>query len=265
MTRQYTTVWKFLKKALQHLWILIWGIGWSLFGNLARIRDNFLSEAWKQRLGTRHIMESIPPMNWQGWLIGIFILLIIAIVRSAILQIRAAEDNYFDAQDQLIRLKGTPLSIDFEIHDVVHRADSRNGQYMNRDIFLQVSADLLSPQHVEVKYELAVILLRKTVVANWLRDIDSWCCTERTMGLSSFERSGHKPRYNIDELNPQLEMRRKIDGWLHFRMTFLPDGEMSKCKLRLLASSDYGASHHDLPEGSFQVIPGKRLIQPKAT
>ena len=263
MKRNYTTLRAFIKRAFWHLWVLLYGVVWTAFGSLTRVRDNFLPEPLKQKLGTLHLIESIPQMGWRGWTIGILILLIFAIVRSAILQIRAVETGHFDAQEELARVKEAALSIGFEIHDVIHHAHIVSQTEWNRDIFLRVSATLSSPRRVEVRYELAVILGGKTVVANWLRDVESWCTWDREIALTPLLRGGSKPRYNIDELSPTLEMGQKIDGWLHFRMAWLPDGEMGKCKLRLLAKSEYGASAHDLLEGSFRVIPGKRIMLPK--
>ena len=263
MKRNFTTVWQFLKKALRHSWILISGGGWSLFGTLTRIRDNFLPEPSKQNLGTRHLIESIPRMSWQEWLIGILILFLGAIVRSALLQIRDVESAHFNAQEELARLREAPLSIEMVIHQMICRPSFETHAFWNRDIFLWVSADLVSPRSVEVKYELAAILSGKTVMAGWLRDVDSWCRTEIVRNPNPFSPSEDKPWYIIDELNPRLEMGQKIDGWLHFRTVGLPDGEFGKCKLRLLAKSEYGASYIDMPEGSFQVIPGNWKIVAK--
>jgi hypothetical protein len=263
MARNFTTLWQFLKKALRHWWYWIYNVAWSLFGTATRIRDNFLPDAWRQKLGTRHLLESIPKMRWQVWLIGVLLLMIAAIARSAALQIREAESAYFDIQEELLRLREAPLSIEMTIHEMIHRPSFETHSYWNRDFFLRVSADLVSPRLVEVEYGLAVILRGKTLPAEWLRDVDSWCRTEIVRDPNPFSPNEDKPCYNMDELSPRLEMGQKVDGWLHFRTLGLPDGELAKCKLRLLAKSGHGASHTDMPEGSFSVIPGGWKIIPK--
>ena len=255
MKRKHTTLWQFLRTALRHAWLLLYGLVWSLFGSATRIRDNLLPDTWKEKLQTHRLWDAIPPMNWQVWAIGILALIIVAIVRSALLQLRVGETAYFDVKDEVNELKQTPLSVQLTIHEIIHRPSFETHAYWNRDVFLRVSADLISPRSTEVQYDLAVILRGKTIPAEWLKDVDQWCRTEIVRHPNPFDPNEDKPCYNMDDLSPRLNMGQKVDGWLHFRTGGLPDGEMAKCKLRVIARSGYGASHIDMPEGSFPVVP----------
>lgn len=110
MNHKRTTFWVFLRRALRHSWLWLSGFVWSLFGSATRIRDNFLSEHWRNQLQTHRLMSFVPSMGWRIWVIGLLVLVLIAIVRSALLQIHEAEQKFFDAEDEVTMLKGGPLA-----------------------------------------------------------------------------------------------------------------------------------------------------------
>jgi hypothetical protein len=263
MEHKRATLWIFFKKALRHAWILVSGVLWSLFGSAVRIRDNFLPEHWKEQLQTHRLLSAIPPISWQVWVIGLLVLLFVAIVRSALIQIHESEERYFDAQDELAKLKGVAPSIELSIEEILQRPSFETHAYWNRDVFLRITANLASPQTQDVEYQLAIILRGKTITADWLQDVDQWCRTEIVRNPNPFSSRDDNECYLVDELPTHLEQGIKVDGWLHFRTTAgLSDGKLGECSLRLIARSSNGASHYDMPEGSFPIIPrGWKMIR----
>ena len=256
MRDERTTVWTFLKKALKHIWVLVYGILWSLFGTATRVRDNFLSDKWKEQLQTHRLLSAIPHVSWQLWVIGVLVLLFVAIVRSALFQIHEREDAYSYTQDELTKLKRVAPSIELSIDEVLQRPSFETHAYWNRDVFLRVTANLESPQTQDVEYQLAIILRGKTITADWLQDIDQWCRTATVRDSNPFSSRNDEDCYLVDELPTHLEQGIKVDGWLHFRTTAgLSDGKLGECSLRLIARSSNGASHYDMPEGLFPTIP----------
>jgi hypothetical protein len=265
MNRNNTTLWSFLRKALRHTWLWLSGIVWSLFGSATRIRDNFLPEHWKNQLQTHRLLSWIPRMGWPGLIAGLLVLLLIAIVRSARLQIREVEQKYFDAEDELDQLKGAPLAVDLEIHEVLQRPSLETHAYWNRDVFLRVSASLTSPHKQDVVYQLGLILRGKTLDAEWLNDVGDWCRTKIVRQPSPFTSQADEPCYLMDGLPTSLTRGVKVDGWLHFRTNSgMEDSLMGKCVVRLIARSPNGASHCDKAEGTIPVLPGDwKIIRKK--
>jgi hypothetical protein len=200
-------------------------------------------------------------MGWPGWIAGLLVLLVIAIVRSALLQIREVEQKYFDAEDELTRLRSTPLAVDLEIHEVLQRPSFETHAYWNRDIFLRVSANLTSHQSQEVVYQLCLILRGKTLDAEWLNDVGDWCRTRIVRQPSPFSAQADEPCLLIDGLPTSLVRGHKVDGWLHFMTNQgLAESLLGNCVVRLIAKSPNGASHRDEPEGSIPVVPGEWKI-----
>ena len=138
MEHKQTTLGAFFKEALRHTWILVYGVLWSLFGSVTRIRDNFLPGHWKEQLQIHQLLRHVPPVSCQVWVIGLLVLLLVAIVRSALIQIHANEDRYFNAQDELAELHGVPPSIELSIEEILQRPSFETHAYWNRDIFLRV-------------------------------------------------------------------------------------------------------------------------------
>jgi hypothetical protein len=257
MEHKRITLWAFLGQALRHTWVYAYGFLWSLFGSATRIRDNFLPESWKGALQTRKLLSAVPPMTWQVWMIGLLVLILIAIVRSALIQLHAVEQLFFASEDELTRLKTGPLAVELDIHEIFQRPSMEVHAYWNRDIFLRVSANLISPQTTEIIFQLTVILRGRNVEAEWLKDVNDWCRRRIVRSANPFTSREDEPCFLIDALPANFEQGVKVDGWLHFRTnTDLTDGLVGRCAARLIARSSHGASHRDIKEGAIQVIPG---------
>jgi len=262
MEFKHTSLAVFLKRALRHVWLITYGTLWSLFGTLTRLRDNFLSDPWKQRLGTQRLFADIPAMGWRTWVIGIVSGIIVAIVYSGLRQLRDEETRRFDLQAELNHVRQVPLSAGLMILEMIFRASFETHAVLNRDLFLRMSADLASPLSSEVSYSLDAILRGKTIPAVWLRDVENWCRAEVIKNANPFSPLEDKPCYNMDELPTSLRMGEKVDGWLHFRLEGMTDGLLKDCSLRLTAKSNHGASTVDVAEKSFPFFGGQwRVIR----
>lgn len=153
------------------------------------------------------------------------------------------------------KLDAIPLNLQIEIIDVFHRASFETPSYWDTDFFHLVSSSLGAPQSADIEYCLELIMQGKTIATKWIRDIDLWCRLEIVdPDPYGTRRDGVIP-YLIDELPPHLQMGKRVDGWLHFRLEGVStDGVFAKCKLRLIASSKYGATHDERAEGGWPII-----------
>ncbi len=84
-------------------------------------------------------------MSKQTWVIGVLVILLIAIVRSALLQIHEKEKAHADAQNELEKFERVPPVIELKIDEVIQRPSLETHSYWNRDVFLRVTANLTSP------------------------------------------------------------------------------------------------------------------------
>lgn len=264
MVRKHTSLAGFLKKALRHAWLIIYGVLWSLFGTLTRIRDNFLPDSWKQRLGTQRLFANVPAMGWRTWAVGVLTGIIVALVYSGRKQLHEEESRRFDLEAEFERARQMPLSVRLTLLEMIFRASFETHAVLNRDVFLRVSADLASPLSTDVSYQLDAILRGKTVPGVWLRDVEDWCRSEVIKNANPFSSLEDKPCYNMDELPTSLLMGEKVDGWLHFRLEGMTDGLLKDCSLRLTAKSSYGASTVDVAEKSFAFFGGQWRVIRKA-
>jgi hypothetical protein len=256
MERKRISLWVFLGRALRHTWVYAYGVLWSVFGSATRIRDNFLPESWKDTLQTRRLLSAVPRMTWQVWMIGLLVLVLIAIVRSALMQLHAVERLFFTSDDELTRLKTGPFAVELEIHEIFQRPAMEVHAYWNRDIFLRVSANLTSPQTAEIAFHFTVILRGRNIETEWLNDVNDWCRRKIVRSANPFISHGDEPCFLIDALPVNLERGVKVDGWLHFRTNSdLTDGLVGGCAARLIARSSNGAGYRDIKEGSIPVIP----------
>jgi hypothetical protein len=136
--------------------------------------------------------------------------------------------------------------------------------FRNSDLFLQVTSYLTKPFSVEVEYALDVIVKGKTVHGEWLVDMGNWLRINLPAAPDPFGENlsvrADERGYFMDNLPTHLYTGAKVNGWLHFRVNGLPNGELEKFDLRLLAKSQHGTAHYDLQQGSWKPDREFRIV-----
>jgi hypothetical protein len=148
--------------------------------------------------------------------------------------------------DQLeAKLAAIPLKLSITVEDFFRRASFETHAHLNFDFFLYICIRLLAPSSITVEYALEVIAPTSALPSSQVLDMNSWAKT-KFVEPDPFGTTAPPILYALPPLPTLLELGHPVNGWLHFRTTGLPDSELLKCRLRLLAKSSHGTEFFDV-------------------
>ncbi len=178
--------------------------------------------------------------------------------------IAAFLQTIYQQHQEIKILKARPPEINLEIHNVVlHRTNKGELKYINAEFLVQASSTLISHQSLKVEYSAQLVFRGEVADLIPLRDLKDWEVVDRQYyqhlgsGISSDFKTNPVP------LTQDLEIQRKNEGWLHFRVEGMADSQIAKRVLRLYAISEYGKAHCDENLAKRQVSASSLVVRKK--
>lgn len=133
--------------------VIFLAVAWTVFSNLATVRDNFLPAKIRDAL---QVLKVVPKVPWWGWAIGVLVILLFTVLEGAYKEIKG--------RDAVIE-RSTPKPDAFR--DLIQLHASQNGHDINLQLVNSAVTDWFTVSVIGVRPRVAGDDTRSSWLVRW--------------------------------------------------------------------------------------------------